>query len=98
MTMQELIRNSVKYQVGHEPTELEIRKVIEYLAENTTDKATFTDYDYEILMWREKNTVDCAWCGNDWLPQEMEYNTEYGEHFCCEQCKKDWETEHGKAI
>lgn len=97
-TLNELIIRELKSNLQHEPTPQEVLSVAQYLAEKINEKSKFIDYEYSIMIWEKEKIVKCSWCEEKYLPEEMEYNADCGEHFCCEQCKKDWETEHGKAL
>ena len=94
ITLETLIKNEVKDALGHEPTQAEMNSVSEYLATKTIK--SLVELEIEITIgWKHLYTDKCPWCEERFLTTEM-IQTVTGEHFCCEQCKKDYETEHGR--
>lgn len=94
-TIEELIKTEIKDRVGHEPTALEIQSCSEYLA--ACEIKWLVDIELEILHWKNEKTVQCAWCEDRYLPEEMESHKSSGEYFCCDQCEHDYRQEHGVA-
>lgn len=94
MTFTTLIINELKYRLEHEPSQEELRQLSEYLRTHTDEKSTMVDFETEIWNWVKDNTVKCQWCGERWLPEEMEKEAISGEYFCTDQCAKDYQQEH----
>ena len=93
-TLEELINAELKDKLGHEPTTLEIQSLSEYLAAKQIK--WLVDIELAIMSWKNKKTIQCAWCEQRYLPEEM-ISTAGNERFCCDQCKKDYKDEHGVA-
>lgn len=91
ITLEELIKKELKLSLEHEPTEEELKALYAFL--ETRDIDYLITLDNAISKWVKDNTVACSWCGHRWLPIEMINGI--NEHFCCDQCKADWKTEHG---
>jgi hypothetical protein len=93
-TLEELIKAELKDTLGHEPTALETQSLSEYLA--ACEIKWLVDIELAILNWKKEKTVECAWCGDRYLPEEM-IQTAGRECFCSDQCKADYKDEHGVA-
>ena len=92
-TLEELIKKEIADNVGHEPTQLELQSCSEYLAASTIK--WLVDIELAILDWKNEKTVECAWCGARYLPEEMEFTHESGERVCSPIGERDYRTEHG---
>lgn len=91
ITLNELIKKELKLSLEHEPTDAELKALYAFLETQNIDY--LVSLDNAISKWANDITVRCAWCGERWLPVEMIDGIT--EHFCCDQCKADWKTEHG---
>lgn len=91
-TLEELIKTELKDILGHEPTQIEMQSLSEYLA--ATQIKWLVDVELAIMNWKNEKTVTCAWCDERYLPEEM-IQTHGNEWFCCDQCKSDYKDEHG---
>lgn len=93
ITLEQLITNELKMALEHEPTQEELHALSEHLA--TQHIKYLVELDLAINNWMLVATKKCTWCGEYWLPSEMIHTNT--ESFCCDQCKHDWEEEHGVA-
>lgn len=94
ITITTLIINEVRSRLGHNPTQEELNSLSEYLANK---KINFlVDLECAIMDWDHEWTTECAWCDNKFLTNTM-IHTDHNGSFCCEQCKKDYEEEHGRT-
>lgn len=92
MTITTLIINELKDILGHTPSQKELNSLSEYLA--TRNIRYLVELEIEIeINWKNLYTKECAWCGDRFLEEEM-IQTAVNQHFCCDQCKKDYEEEH----
>lgn len=92
ITFEELINNELKSVLDHEPTAAELGSLSEFLSAKKI--RWFIDLELAISDWKNALTKECQWCGERYLESEMEF-TNSGLCFCCDQCKKDYKTEHG---
>lgn len=92
ITLEQLIINELKDALGHEPTKEEMDSVSEFLALQNINY--LVDLEWFIREWSKLKTLQCLWCEERYLESELEF-TNSGLCFCCDQCKKDYKTEHG---
>ena len=92
ITITTLIINEMKDALGHEPSKTEMDSLSAFLA--TRNIKYMIDLETAINDWEHVCTHECAWCGEKFLTEEM-IHMDTGEYFCCDQCKKDYKTEHG---
>lgn len=94
-TLEELIVNDLIDMLGHEPTNDELHSLSEYLsARHIEHMVTMETY---VRDWKDIFTRECAWCGKRYHVNEMIGHDVRGNWYCNEQCRKDYETEHGAA-
>lgn len=94
-TLTTLIINEMKTILGHTPTQTEMHSLSEFLSTRNIKHLVELEMAIDI-DWKNVFTTECAWCGDRFLNQEMTH-TDGNESFCCEQCKKDYEIEHGRT-
>ena len=95
ITLEQLIINELRYHAEHEPTQEEIHALSEHLGQVCTPKMQLVELDLAISKWCGISLNECQWCGEKYLPSEM-LDTDVGS-FCDDQCKKDYEEEHGST-
>ena len=94
ITLEEFIENEMQSVLYHKPTQAEKNSLSEFLA--TKQMRWLVDLELAINDWKDACTHECAWCGDRYLESEM-IQTAGNEWFCCEQCQKDYEQEHGET-
>lgn len=94
MTITTLIINEIRSTLGHDPSKQEMDSLSAWLAGRNI--RFLVDLELAIMDWKNACTKECAWCGDRFLESEM-IHTNGNEHFCCDQCLKDYEEEHGVA-
>lgn len=91
-TLVTLIINEMKSNLGHEPTKQELDSLSAYIADKNI--RFLVDLELAIMDWKSFSTKECQWCGDRYLESEM-ICTDSGQFFCCDQCLKDYQEEHG---
>ena len=94
-TITTLIINELRSDLGHNPDKQELDALSAFLENRNINY--LVDLEIAIMDWKHTQTTECAWCGDRFLTGTM-LRTKGNECFCCEQCKKDYEEEHGRTI
>lgn len=95
MLVLELLVNELRLKLEHDPTAAEIKDLSDWLARCRMNY--LVDLENEIDNWVKARTVDCAYCDERHLPEEMYQKMSSGEYFCCHECKKYYKEDHPVA-
>lgn len=78
--IKEILKNEIKYIIGHVPSDAEYKSALEYLSDRIESHHTLTDVEVLLKDWRDEELVKCQECGDYFLPEMLE---EREVPWCC---------------
>lgn len=109
MQIKTIITNELYSVLGHNPTEEEFSSAVDYVKDSIRYKISqgkrvdLSDVSCFFLDWRDDNCVQCANCGDYFLPDEDDKD-DYGNWLCCRDCEiefykeKEYAEQHKREL
>ena len=93
MILKTILINEIRYLIGHNPSADELKSAIDFLEDQlyNEEKATLAMVELLLREWRDNELVECAGCGDYFLPDDIEKRLIPGsfgkeEWICSEKC------------
>lgn len=81
-----ILENTIKYRLGHKPSQKELESAIEYIENSFDEKTDLTKLETFIDEWRNDCCIQCAGCSDHFLPEDL-YKDDFGDKVCSRECE-----------